>query len=383
MAVRAPAAPAASAAPAGSAAQDAPASALDVIQALLAVKLSQPLTVVKPDATIKALVGGKSAVQNEILGELEKEFGSGPDGGAEMPLTELAKAVGGSYKTLGKVSSALVTRMLGAKLPGGFGAADARSHLASKGLGPGRIDGVLVHALSSQPPARLAGAAEARAFLDAATDAYCAAKGVALGGAGGGGGGGAGGAGGAGGISPEMLAMLLGGGGGGGGSAGGGGGGGGGPVADAPASALEFMRVLLATKLNQPLAAVKPDATIKALVGGKSAVQNEILGELEKEFGSGPDGGAEMPLTELAKAVGGSYKALGKVSSALVTRMLGAKLPGGFGAADARRHLQAAKGLGPGRSDSVLLYGCAAPHVSGLELWGAGERDPLSRACAH
>ena len=46
------------------------------------------------EATIKQLVGGKSALQNEILGDMEKEFSNGgPEGSAEMPLEELAAAL--------------------------------------------------------------------------------------------------------------------------------------------------------------------------------------------------------------------------------------------------------------------------------------------------
>ena len=133
---------------------------------MLCVKLSLPRSGVKPESSIKSLVGGKSAVQNEILGDIEKEFGAGPDGGAEMPLSELAKhpSLAGKYKGLGKVTQALVTKALGAKLPGGFSASDARGHLAAgRGLGPGRTDSVLLHALTMQPESRLASEADARA----------------------------------------------------------------------------------------------------------------------------------------------------------------------------------------------------------------------------
>ena len=186
--------------------------------------------------------------QNEILGELEKEFGSGPDGGAEMPLSELAKAVGGKYKGLGKVGAALVAKTLSAKLPGGFGAAEARSYLASEhGLGAGRTDSVLLHAATMAPDARLAGEADAKAWLDSVVSAYASHHGVSLQRAGAAGAGaGAGGA-----LSPELLALLLGGGGGG---SGGGGGGARGPVPDGPLTAIEFIRALLATKRSLPLA---------------------------------------------------------------------------------------------------------------------------------
>jgi 3-oxoacyl-ACP reductase-like protein len=108
---------------------------------------------------------------------------------------------------------------------------------------------------------------------------------------------------------------------------------------------------VLAVKLGLPLAGVKGEGSIKALVGGKSAVQNEIMGELEKEFGNGPEGGAEMTLRELAAAVGGAYKGPGKIATALITKVLSAKLPGGFTASAARDYLASARGLGPASDD--------------------------------
>jgi fatty acid synthase subunit alpha len=52
-------------------------------------------------------------------------------------------------------------------------------------------------------------------------------------------------------------------------------------VADAPLKALDFLRVVVAVKLKKKLAEIKPSDTIKALVAGKSALQNELLGDLE------------------------------------------------------------------------------------------------------
>lgn len=49
---------------------------------------------------------------------------------------------------------------------------------------------------------------------------------------------------------------------------------------------------------------VADTATIHALVGGKSALQNEIIGDVEAEFGETPDGSADLPLGELSKTIG-------------------------------------------------------------------------------
>ena len=56
-------------------------------------------------------------------------------------------------------------------------------------------------------------------------------------------------------------------------------------IADAPVTAKLLIHVLVAQKLKKPLDAVPLSKTIKELVGGKSTVQNEILGDLGKEFG--------------------------------------------------------------------------------------------------
>lgn len=63
--------------------------------------------------TIKDLVGGKSALQNEILGDLQLEFTSAPEKAEEWPLEELASVLGvGFAGTLGKYSNSLASRLM-------------------------------------------------------------------------------------------------------------------------------------------------------------------------------------------------------------------------------------------------------------------------------
>jgi fatty acid synthase subunit alpha len=61
------------------------------------------------------------------------------------------------------------------------------------------------------------------------------------------------------------------------------------PAGDRPVSAFETLQVLLALKLKKTISEVSSETTIKDLVGGKSAIQNEILGDLQKEFGTEPE----------------------------------------------------------------------------------------------
>jgi 3-oxoacyl-ACP reductase-like protein len=302
---------------------------------MLAVKFKKGMDEVTESTTIKAMAGGKSAIQNEVVGELQTEFGSGPEGGAEMPLTELASKFPG-YNALGKVCGGHVNKMLQGKMPGGFSASQAKSYLADDyKLGPGRTDSVLLHGVTMQPPSRLGSVAEAKTFLDSCCTAYGSAVGVSISKGGGGGGGGGGGM-----MMPQMMMM---------------GGGGGGapadPVPDVPVEAVVSLRVMLAVKFKKTLAEVPATATIKGLAGGKSAIQNEVVGELQAEFGSGPEGGAEMPLSELAGKFPG-YTALGKVLNGHVNKMLQGKMPGGFSASQAKAYLGEERLVGPVRENA-------------------------------
>jgi fatty acid synthase subunit alpha len=177
---------------------DAPLKATDTLRAIIAQKLKKPISEIPLGKAIKDLVGGKSTLQNEIVGDLQAEFGSAPDKGEELPLDELGAALNVGYGgALGKHTSGLVARLVGGKLPGGFGLSAVKAHLTKQwGLGPGRIDRVLLVGLTQEPPKRLGSEADAKAWLDATAQAYAQLSGITLSvaGSGGGGGGGGGGA---------------------------------------------------------------------------------------------------------------------------------------------------------------------------------------------
>ncbi|KAB8239003.1 3-oxoacyl-synthase [Aspergillus alliaceus] len=204
-ATAAPAPPAAEAAlpppSAGPAAavEDAPVTAVDVLWSLVAQKLKKSLADVPLTKAIKDLVGGKSTLQNEILGDLGKEFGSTPEKLEDIPLDELGALMQATFNgQLGKQSSSLIARMVSSKMPGGFNITAVRKYLETRwGLGSGRQDGVLLLAITMEPPSRLGSDADAKAFLDNVTNKYAASAGVnlsfpAAGGDSGGGGGGGG-----------------------------------------------------------------------------------------------------------------------------------------------------------------------------------------------
>ncbi|KAL2206570.1 fatty acid synthase subunit alpha [Sarocladium strictum] len=187
------AAPAAAAAPsaapapapgAGPAAQvpDEPVQAVDIVRALIAQKLKKPMAEIPLSKAIKDLVGGKSTLQNEILGDLGKEFGSTPEKPEDTPLDELGAAMQVTFDgNLGKQTLSLVARMISSKMPGGFNITAARKYLETRwGLGPGRQDGTLLLALTMEPAARLGSEGDAKGFLDDVAQKYASSAGISL-----------------------------------------------------------------------------------------------------------------------------------------------------------------------------------------------------------
>lgn len=123
---------------------------------------------------------GKSTLQNEILGDLGKEFGSTPEKPEDTPLEELGASLQATFNgQLGKQSSSLVARLVSSKMPGGFNITAVRKYLETRwGLGPGRQDGVLLLALTMEPASRLGSDNDAKAFLDDVSNKYAAAEGI-------------------------------------------------------------------------------------------------------------------------------------------------------------------------------------------------------------
>ncbi|KAJ2906353.1 putative fatty acid synthase subunit alpha protein [Zalerion maritima] len=169
---------------AGPAAQvpDAPVQAVEIVRALIAQKLKKPLLDIPLSKAVKDLVGGKSTLQNEILGDLGKEFGSTPEKPEDTPLDELGASMQATFDgNLGKQSQALIARLISSKMPGGFNITAARKYLETRwGLGPGRQDGALLLAITMEPAARLGNDGDAKAFLDDVTQKYASNTGISL-----------------------------------------------------------------------------------------------------------------------------------------------------------------------------------------------------------
>ncbi|KAJ2746870.1 fatty acid synthase alpha subunit Lsd1 [Coemansia sp. BCRC 34301] len=170
---------------------DVPLKGIFVIRTVIAQKLKRPLSEVPADRSVKELTGGKSTLQNEILGDLLKEFnlspaGPIPDRPDEISLQELSAGLGTSstvHRSLGKHTSAQIARLFSTKMPGGVTQSAVRRRLESE-HGIARThqqDAVLLLALTMEPGSRLAGDAEAMAWIAGVVQAYAQASGIVLG----------------------------------------------------------------------------------------------------------------------------------------------------------------------------------------------------------
>ena len=177
--------------------EDVPIKAIDILLVIVAQKLKKRVDEIPLSKTIKDLVGGKSTLQNEILGDLQQEFASAPEKGEELPLEELGSALGSGFGgALGKYSTGLVSRLIGGKMPGGFNSSAIKSYLSKNwGLGSSRSDGVLLLGTTLEPPKRLASEAEGKSWLDGVVSVYAQRSGISLAAAGAGGSSGGGGGG--------------------------------------------------------------------------------------------------------------------------------------------------------------------------------------------
>jgi malonyl CoA-acyl carrier protein transacylase/acyl dehydratase len=159
---------------------DEPVQSMDVLLAIIAQKLKKTPSEIPKSKSIKDLVGGKSTLQNEILGDLQAEFTSAPEKGEELPLEELGASLGYSG-SLGKHMNMMISRLISQKFPGGFPLSAAHQYLSKTwGLGPARCDAVMVRGITNEPAARLGSEADAKAWLDQTAKLYATEHGVTL-----------------------------------------------------------------------------------------------------------------------------------------------------------------------------------------------------------
>ncbi|KAF5574855.1 3-oxoacyl-synthase [Fusarium subglutinans] len=158
-------------------------TARDVVVGLVAQKLRKGFGTIDCSKSIKNLVGGRSTLENEIIGDLSSIFSSLPDRAEEMDILELSRTLstGASMAKLMAACAELTAGIFSQKMPGGFTVADARWHLEEHwGLGIGRQDAVLLRTATEVLPSRLKSNKEATIFLDTITKAYGTEAGLIL-----------------------------------------------------------------------------------------------------------------------------------------------------------------------------------------------------------
>ena len=133
------------------------------------------------------------------------------------------------------------------------------------------------------------------------------------------------------------------------------------PLPDAPVSAQEIITCLVARKLNRAFDEIPTAKSIRELTGGKSTLQNELIGILESEFSSLPPAPEDAPISLLSEEIQRNFSGnVGKESSRLLARLFSTQMPAGFSQNDLRNYLESTWGVGKGRQTSILLLATTA-----------------------
>ncbi|KIW43558.1 holo-[acyl-carrier-protein] synthase [Exophiala oligosperma] len=153
-----------------------------VVLAITAQKLKKAFDQVPIQKTIRELSGGKSTLQNELIGDLAAEFGSLPDGSEDLSLEALGESLQASFAGKpGKQLSALISKFISGKMPAGFNQAAVQDHLQEKwGLNKSHALIPISLAVTAEPASRLPDANSAKEFFDAHTLRYGAFVGISL-----------------------------------------------------------------------------------------------------------------------------------------------------------------------------------------------------------
>ncbi|KFY47176.1 hypothetical protein V494_00120 [Pseudogymnoascus sp. VKM F-4513 (FW-928)] len=155
----------------------------DILLTIIGQKLKKSIKDISLDTTIKSLVGGRSALENEIVGDLLSEFSDLPERSEELSLKDLGQTLTttNAQRRLGKQTNSLVQRVISTLMPGDFGMTRLRKYLEVRwGFLVGRQDAVLLSAISSPPKSRLQDPKEVNSYMDLLVKEYAQADGLAL-----------------------------------------------------------------------------------------------------------------------------------------------------------------------------------------------------------
>eukprot|EP01127_Copromyxa_protea_P004216 TRINITY_DN14111_c0_g1_i1.p1 TRINITY_DN14111_c0_g1~~TRINITY_DN14111_c0_g1_i1.p1 ORF type:complete len:3881 (+),score=986.19 TRINITY_DN14111_c0_g1_i1:27-11669(+) len=170
-----------------------PLEAEEMLQVIIGLKIKKPVSEIPSSKSIKDLSGGKSTLQNEILADLQKEFGDNvPERSEEISIKDLAAHIRPTFtKSPGKHTSSLIARMFSSKMPAGFTGSTAKDILASEfGLSAKASDSLFMYCLAFEPATRLANEEAAKGWLRSTTVNFFETHGLELPSSGGSSGGG-------------------------------------------------------------------------------------------------------------------------------------------------------------------------------------------------
>ena len=155
----------------------------EIIQILVAQKLKKEIQQISVEKSIKELTGGKSTLQNELLGDIGNEFGIIPDSAEDMSLSLFGEAVNSNFSgALGKQTTTIIGRMISAKMPAGLSQSTIKKYLEDTwALGPLRQTAVLLWSITSEPLSRLLSNEAAQKFFDSIASQYAGSCGINLG----------------------------------------------------------------------------------------------------------------------------------------------------------------------------------------------------------
>lgn len=116
------------------------------------------------------------------MGDLGVEFSAVPNGGEYMPLETLGEALQQGFNGKpGKQMSALISKFISRKMPGGFNQAMMQTHVESF-WGFSKENSIIpvCFAITMEPPTRLEHADDAKQFLDGVVDRFASFAGISL-----------------------------------------------------------------------------------------------------------------------------------------------------------------------------------------------------------
>ncbi|KAE8395549.1 hypothetical protein BDV23DRAFT_145171 [Aspergillus alliaceus] len=157
-------------------------SASHIVLAMTAQKLRRPFDQIPMDKTIRELSGGKSTLQNELVGDLVAEFGRVPEGVEDMPLIELGETLQGGFGGKpAKQMTTLIARLISSKMPAGFNQQSMENHICSR-WGFTKPHSIIPICLATtiEPTTRLGNADAGQKYLDELVNRYAVFQNISL-----------------------------------------------------------------------------------------------------------------------------------------------------------------------------------------------------------